>query len=76
MYDVKQYGVFIPCPISHREEAVFFHEVSHEGKYYLSFDGCDHQFSDCEECRSCRKLAYEKLVSSDRSTHSNATSSV
>lgn len=76
MYDTKQYGVLIQCPISHAEEAVFFHEVTIEGKYYLRFDGCDHQFSDCEECRTCRKLAYEKLLSSDRSTQANAASSV
>ena len=76
MYDIKQYGVPIQCPISHREETVFFHEVSVDGKYCLRFDGCDHQFSDCEECKTCHKLAYEKLIDSNRSTPSNATSSV
>lgn len=76
MYDTKQYGVRIMCPLSRIEEAVFFHEVSAEGKYYLKFDGCDHQFSDCEECKTCHKLAYEQLVSANRSTHSNATSNV
>ena len=74
MYDIKQYGVLIDCPISRTEETVFFHEVSIENEHYLRFDGCDHQFSDCEECKACHKLAYSKLVSTTRSTHSSATS--
>lgn len=74
--DMKQYGVVVNCQLSQKEEAVFFHEVQVEEKYYLRFDGCDHQFSDCAECQNCHKLAYDKLLSTDRSTHSNATSNV
>ena len=76
MYDLKQYGVLVQCRITRKDESVFFHEVSLDGKHYLRFDGCDHQFSDCEECQACHKQAYEELISTDRSTHSNATSRV
>ena len=76
MYDIEQYGIKVLCQVLKQEETVFFHEVQMEGKYYLRFDGCDHQFSDCAECQNCHKLAYDKLLSTDLSTHSNATSNV
>lgn len=62
MYPIKQYRVKVYCPIRETEEEVFFHETTSGEKYYAVFDGCDHQYSDCEACDSCRKLAYQNLV--------------
>jgi hypothetical protein len=53
------------CPLTNKEEEVFFHEVSTSDGYRVRFDGCDRQFSSCEECEECHKHAYQKLISQE-----------
>ena len=54
------------CPIRNIEEEVFFYEVNINGKWYLEFKGCDHQFHACDECENCRKEAYQKVISRNK----------
>lgn len=64
MYPPKQYIVKIDCPLSGIIEEVAFHEEEHSGKYYVGFDGCDHQYSKCTECETCHEEAYKLLLKS------------
>ena len=57
------YREIMYCPITERNEEVFFYEVLHEGVVKLRFRGCDHQFHEPnEECRNCHNEAYKKLI--------------
>lgn len=52
------------CPITDKNEEVFFYEVEHEGQQKLWFRGCDHQFHESNiVCQNCHKEAYQKLIS-------------
>lgn len=61
----KPYAVKIYCPISEIEEYVFFYPVERDGEWYVSFNGCDHNWHSCDECEACRKKAYNKLINTD-----------
>lgn len=61
MEDIS-YPVKLYCPISKREEIVYFHPEPHGDKYRVSensFNGCEHNFSGCQECHACRAAAFE-----------------
>lgn len=62
MYPIVQHPVKMYCPLSSREELVFFHEVPMPDGCRVAFDGCDHLYSSCEECEACHKAAYLKLI--------------
>lgn len=58
-YPVKMY-----CPISRREENVYFHPVQIDGEWYVdpnSFNGCDNNWHLCEECENCKAAAWKKI---------------
>ena len=55
------YPIDIYCPISNETETVFFYPVQHDGKQYVNFNGCDHNYSKCKECEVCHKEAYKLL---------------
>lgn len=59
----RPYQEILYCPITKRDEEVFFYEVLDQGEWKLLFRGCDHQFhDDNEECQVCHREAYQKLL--------------
>lgn len=57
------YKEIMYCPITERNEEVFFYEVQHGGIVKLWFRGCDHQFHESDEsCKNCQKEAYQKVI--------------
>lgn len=61
----KQIPVTMFCPITETETDVFWPVIVLDGKEYIDrnkFDGCDGQFSGCQECWNCQKESYEKLM--------------
>lgn len=59
----RPYKETMYCPITKRDEEVFFYEVQDQGQVKLWFRGCDHQFhEDNKECQSCHRDAYQKLI--------------
>lgn len=59
--DREFYPIEIHCPISQTKETVFFYPIRQDGKNYVQFNGCDHNFSKCKECEVCHKEAYKIL---------------
>ena len=45
----RPYREIMYCPITERNEEVFFYKVQHEGIAKLWFRGCDHQFHESNE---------------------------
>lgn len=62
MFPIKQYPVRIYCPLTLTEDTVYFHEEPVSEGYRAVFDGCDHQYHACDECKQCHKAAYQKLI--------------
>lgn len=60
------FSIKVYCPISEIEDYVYFYPVEHDGKWYVSFNGCDHLWHSCPECEACRQKAYNKLINSDK----------
>lgn len=56
---------YIPVPIHCRvrdaEEVVFIYPEYVDGKPLGRFNGCDHLFSGCPECKECSKEAFRIL---------------
>ena len=51
------------CPITKRNEEVFFYEVIDEGIPKVEFRGCDHQYHrGVDVCEVCHREAYQKLI--------------
>lgn len=63
---IEAYSVPMHCPLSHVKENVYFYEVNIDGTMYLRFNGCNNSWHDCEECESCRKRAYEKMIKGEK----------
>ena len=49
------------CPITEREEIVSFSLIQKGDAWQAAFNGCNGQFSKCEECDICCKEAFRKL---------------
>ena len=59
----KPFKEIMYCPITERNEEVFFYVVQVQGKPMLRFMGCDHQFHESNaECQICHKEAFQKLI--------------
>lgn len=57
----RPYREIMYCPITQRDEEVFFYENKTKGE--LVFMGCDHQFNGCSsECKSCCEEAWQKVI--------------
>lgn len=62
--NLTDYPIKIHCPVIDSEETVFFHPQQTGETWTVqksSFNGCDHNYSDCKECASCKDAAFELL---------------
>ena len=61
---MADYPVKVHCPLSRKEEDVYFHPVHIDGKWYVdenSFNGCDNSWHSCPECERCKSKAWQKI---------------
>ena len=68
-YTKKNYEdipVKIYCPLSEKEEVVFFHaqQIGEIRRVTIdSFNGCDTNYHGCDACENCKTAAYKILES-------------
>ncbi len=57
------YTIKMFCPVIDAVEEVHFYERCIDGKWYLEFFGCDHNWHKGNvQCEACHKAAYQKII--------------